>query len=355
MLPEFNAPQFTALDGSDASDSETLSRREFFNTVGKTLGGIALVGAASQALTVSAQEVAHRLAGKVKPVQAETMVKTLYASLSPRQRATLCMSWDSPLRSKVQANWFIVPQKVRDLTADQKEMVRGILRGVTTEEWYPQILKQMDGDGQGLDNYSIAMFGDPEKSKFERVITGRHVTLRADGHSNANAAFGGPIFYGHAPKDTEDKGHPGNIYWKQGEKANAVLAALDPKQRDIALLAKAPSEDLIKLQGGSGMFPGIAIGALSKDQKRLVEETMHSLLSPYRPSDAADVMRDIAANGGLDQVHLSFYKQDALGQPGIWDIWRLEGPSLVWHFRGAPHVHTWVNVAKDPKISDGHI
>ena len=356
MLPEITPPQkiHAVGAGSPVLTADALSRREFFTTVGKTLGGIALVGAAAQALPASAQEGAKALIAKVKPVQAETMVKTLYAGLSPKQRETLCMGWDNPLRSKVQANWFIVPQKVRELNADQKEMVRGILRGVTTEEWYPQILKQMDEDGGGLDNYTIAMFGDPDKSKFEWVITGRHVTLRADGHSNANAAFGGPIFYGHAPKDTEEKGHPGNIYWKQGEKANAVLAALDPKQRDIALLEKAPSEDRIKLQGGEGMFPGIAIGDLSKDQKRLVEETMHSLLSPYRPSDAAEVMRDITANGGLDKVHLSFYKQDALGQPGIWDIWRLEGPSLVWHFRGAPHVHTWVNVAKDPKIADAH-
>ncbi len=357
MTHDSNHPNGLRLadDNVFPASTDTLSRREFLTTVGKAAGTVALAVAAVHIMPAAAQEVTRVLANKAKPVQAETMVKTLYASLSPKQRETLCLGWDNPLRSKVQANWFIVPQKIRDLTPDQKEMVRGILHGVTTDEWYPQILKQMDEDGGGLENYTIAMFGDPTTNRFEWVLTGRHVTLRADGHSNANAAFGGPIFYGHAPKDTEDRGHPGNIYWKQGEKANAVLAALDPKQRDIALLEKAPREDLIKLQGTQGMFPGIAIGDLTKDQKKLVEETMHSLLSPYRPSDASEVMRDITANGGLDKVHLSFYKQDALGQPGIWDIWRLEGPSLVWHFRGAPHVHTWVNVAKDPKTADGHI
>ena len=84
---------------------------------------------------------------------------------------------------------------------------------------------------------------------------------------------------------------------------------------------------------------------------------MQALLSPYRPSDAKEVMKDIAANGGLDKIHLSFYKQDDLGHDGVWDIWRLEGPALVWHFRGAPHVHTWVNIAKDaascPTHTDG--
>ena len=35
---------------------------------------------------------------------------------------------------------------------------------------------------------------------------------------------------------------------------------------------------------------------------------------------------------------------------GVWDIWQIEGPSMVWYFRGAPHVHTWVHV-RDPKAT----
>ena len=34
-----------------------------------------------------------------------------------------------------------------------------------------------------------------------------------------------------------------------------------------------------------------------------------------------------------------------IGDDRVWDNWRLEGPSFVWHFRGSPHVHVWVNVA----------
>jgi hypothetical protein len=25
-------------------------------------------------------------------------------------------------------------------------------------------------------------------------------------------------------------------------------------------------------------------------------------------------------------------------------VWQLEGPNMVWYFRGDPHVHVWVNV-----------
>jgi len=73
---------------------------------------------------------------------------------------------------------------------------------------------------------------------------------------------------------------------------------------------------------------------------------MHDILAPYRKSDVEEVVRDLKASGGLEALHLAFYKQEDLGMDGVWDIWRLEGPSFVWHFRGAPHVHTWVNVGK---------
>lgn len=335
----------------EETEDAALSRREFLRTVGKTVGGIALAGAAVSAFPASAQVAS----ATGKPAKAETLVKTLYDSLTPAQRAATCMAWEHPKRSMVQANWNIVEKTIAEqFTPDQKAMIQGILRGITTEAWYPKILKQMRDDAGGLEQYHVALFGDPHSSRFEWVLTGRHVTLRADGHSNANAAFGGPLFYGHAVKFNEDPGHPGNIYWQQGQKANQVFAALDGKQRALALIAQAPSEDKIKLQGAQGEFPGIAIGALSRDQKALVQSVMRDLLSPYRPSDADAVLRDIAANGGLDRVHLAFYKQDDLGNDGIWDIWRLEGPAFVWHFRGAPHVHTWVNVAQDPAASDAH-
>jgi len=58
------------------------------------------------------------------------------------------MGWDHPLRSKVQANWAIVKPTIENIfTPEQREMVQGILRGVTTEEWYPKILDQMKNDG----------------------------------------------------------------------------------------------------------------------------------------------------------------------------------------------------------------
>jgi len=75
-------------------------------------------------------------------------------------------------------------------------------------------------------------------------------------------------------------------------------------------------------------------------------------LAPYRKEDADEALAILTANGGLEKTHLAFFqvgpdgKSVDLGDDGVWDVWRLEGPGFVWHFRGAPHVHTWVNIAR---------
>jgi len=33
-----------------------------------------------------------------------------------------------------------------------------------------------------------------------------------------------------------------------------------------------------------------------------------------------------------------------VGNDGVWDVWQLESPTMVWYFRGSPHVHVWVNL-----------
>lgn len=81
-----------------------------------------------------------------------------------------------------------------------------------------------------------------------------------------------------------------------------------------------------------------------------------ALLEPYREIDQQEARKLLEAQGGLDACRLSFYRKASdgssidLGDDGEWDCWRLEGPSFVWHYRGTPHVHVWVNVSDDPTV-----
>ena len=68
------------------------------------------------------------------------------------------------------------------------------------------------------------------------------------------------------------------------------------------------------------------------------------LLHPYRQQDRDEAMKYIRANGGAEALTMSFYKNADIGNDGVWDVWELESPDMLWYFRGYPHVHTWVNI-----------
>ena len=103
------------------------------------------------------------------------------------------------------------------------------------------------------------------------------------------------------------------------------------------------------LEGDPDPFEQREVGMVA-DQREHAQSVLKTLLEPYRVSDKDEVMQCLKAQGGLDKCSLSFYESDDVGKDGVYDTWRLEGPSFVWHFRGDPHVHVWVNVADDPSV-----
>ena len=308
---------------------QNVSRREFVRAAG--------------AAAVATPLITGGFAGSAPSPKgkAETAVKAFHASLTEKQREQICFSFDHKLRSRINANWAITKPTIGSdfYTKEQRELLDKVVRGITSEDGYERFQEQMIEDDGGVENYHVAMFGDPAKGEFEWELTGRHLTLRADGDSVDKTAFGGPLVYGHG------RGNPkSNLFHYQTKAANKVLEALDGKQREAALIAKAPRESMVPIQGAKGKFPGIAAGDLSDDQKKLVEEVLRVILAPYRSEDVDEAMSFVKAGGGLDALHLAYYKQGDLGADEVWDIWRVEGPNFVCHFRGAPHVHAYLNV-----------
>ena len=237
-------------------------------------------------------------------------------------------------------------------TKDQQDMIEALFWGLYSPDWHDRIKKQLldDAGGYGKEQ-SIAIFGQPGTGKFEFVMTGRHLTIRCDGQSVDHVAFGGPIFYGHAASGfDEEVGHPGNVYWYQAQKANGLFKMLNGKQREQALIEQAPEESKVHFGGPDGRPQGLVISELSADQKEHAQKVLDSLIEPYRTADQTEVRKCLKAQGGLEKCRLAFYKSDDLGNDGEWDNWRLEGPSFVWHYRGTPHVHVWVNIADDPSV-----
>jgi len=312
----------------------SLNRRGFLQTVGSA----ALVGVAAPHL-IGTQSV---WSAPTATSPAETAVLRFYKSLSDEQRKTIVLPFDHELRRRINANWHVTKPVLDDdfYTKEQRAIVDEIVRNVTSADGYGRIQKQTEEDSGGIGAYSVAIFGEPGSGKFEWELTGRHLTLRADGNSVDQAAFGGPLIYGHGVEEATK-----NLFYYQTKQVNEVFGALDTKQREKALVKAAPTESDVDLQGEKGKFPGISLKDFSADQKKLVEATLKTLLAPYREADVEEVFAILKASGGIDSLNLAFYQEGDLANDQVWDIWRVEGPAFVWHFRGAPHVHAYINIA----------
>ncbi|MDF1740174.1 MAG: DUF3500 domain-containing protein [Verrucomicrobiales bacterium] len=314
-----------------------MNRRHFIN---RSLASTAALGLGSA------------IAEESVKTEAETVVKSLFNSLTEAQRKEITFDFDNVLRTKIGNNWHITKPRIGTfLDKDQNAMVKEIFIKAHSEEYAQVVYDQVvdDSGKKGFGDSSIALFGEPDTGKFEFVLTGRHTTRRIDGDSVAGKAFGGPIFYGHAADGFyEGPDHKGNAYWFQAKSANRVFEMLDGKQREAALLSESPddSASVIKLTRGAAEIPGLAVADMSADQKGEMTQVLSDLLMPFREVDRVESMK-LIEKVGVDQLHLSFFSDGDLGNDGVWDNWKLEGPNMVWYFRGDPHVHTWVHIS-DP-------
>ena len=293
---------------------------------------------------------------------AETAVTELFRSLSAAQKEEICFDWDyihpelGHLRTFVANHWQVTRPAIRSdfYTKRQQWLIHDIFKGLLNPDWYFRFQRQLRDDTRGHrwgTNQRIALFGSPDEDKCAFLITGRHLTLRADGHAEDRLAFGGPIFYGHAATGfAESAGHPGNIFWPQGRRASAVFQMLDERQRLLAVVDSRPAEPGISFDHDALRTPGIPVSQMSDDQKHELRIVLDAVIEPFRDQDRRHVIDCLQATGGLEQCTLSFYREGNLGDEREWDNWRLTGPAFAWFFRGSPHVHVWAHVATDPAV-----
>jgi len=319
-----------------------LNRRDLFKTASATTALFAMVPV----------DTFSRLAlGDEK--QGDSMPMQLYKSLSDEQRQKICLPRDHERRQYISNWWYIHPEHRIPTTfnTDQQELIQSIFDSFHTPEHQAAVNNQVKVDQYGQDKNapSVGFFGTPGDKDFEFIFTGHHVTRRCNAHSDKGHGFGGaPIFYGHFPKDfNETKDHPGNAYWYQGKIFNEFVQALDGRQQKQALASTDPRSEkpttvITKKKTG---FPGLCCAELSQDQKQLLIKTMGKMMAMFREGDVAATLDTITQKKMVDQLHVSYYdgKYD-IGSDRVWDTWQIEGPEMVWYFRGQPHIHSYFHL-----------
>jgi hypothetical protein len=341
-------------EGTDLSVSQMAkhaqaaqTRRDFLGSMGT--GAAVLVG--GNAVSRAMADDAPAKKRDAKP--AEGLIRELHASLSDDQKKQLVLPWDhkrgkgKPTRLGT-FNIAILGKKLgQNLTKAQQDLVKRIVKSILSDdEAWERVTRNGTWDAsRSFENTGCVIFGDPsdDNKKFSWVFSGHHLTLRCDGNSEPGAAFGGPVYYGHSRNGYDER----NVYFYQTKYVQDVYDALDAKQQEKAVTARNPGdrERGIQFPKPGTPRPGVAYAELAKNQKDLVETVMRVLLEPFRKEDANEVMQIIKTNGGMEKLHLAFYKDRGKRENKLpWNFWRLEGPGFIWNYRVLPHVHCYVNI-----------
>lgn len=290
----------------------------------------------------------------------DSLAMQLYKSLSAEQRQKVCLPANDSRRQYVSNWWYIHPEHRIPATfsADQQALIKQIFDAMHSAEHQAAVNEQvlLDQYGEETNAPAAGFFGTPDDKDFEFIFTGHHVTRRSNAHSDKGQGFGGyPVFYGHYPHpETEMRNnfneaaeHPGNPYWYQGRLFNKFIQALDGKQQSRGLVTQEPrSEKPASVIEKPTKSIGLNCADLSSDQQQLLLETMRGMLAMFRPDDVTATIESIDKRKVIDRLHISWYggKYD-IGADKVWDTWQIEGPDLVWYFRGFPHIHCYFHLS----------
>ena len=247
---------------------------------------------------------------------AETAVKALYDTLTDKQKKTICFDWDYKhpgARPAADARLQHLAHHRAD--ADQRLLHQGPaghpvrhLQGRVQ----PRLARAVRSSSsrttttasRGARGLSFAIFGKPGTDKFEFVMTGRHMTIRADGNSAAHVALGGPIFHGHAAGRLHREGRttPATSSGTRRSWPTRSTRSSTASSRSRPWSSSGRKDEFtVAFQGAEGKLAGMPCSELSRDQKEGVQKVLTSLIEPYRKEDRDEVLACLKKQGGLDK------------------------------------------------------
>jgi hypothetical protein len=293
---------------------------------------------------------------------ADAVLRGLAQSLTPRQRELVVFPADHPSRQITNTLAVLErPHLGTLLSPSQRALVQQLYASMLSDTGREAFAATLAFEGR-LDGCVLAIYGEPEDAGAHAVIMGGHLMLRtadADG-----SPFGGGCAYGQQVGNGRWR-VAGNAFAAHGDAANRFTASLAPEERARALLPTPPHELVLQVQGAGGRFPGVRIGSVSETAQREAERLIDTVLATYPEAQRRLARACVDANGGVGALSFACYEDRGFyadmasyaslsaaerarrGEP-YWQVWRLEGPGAIVHFKGHPHVHAYVQIVPDP-------
>ncbi len=281
--------------------------------------------------------------------------------LSPEQQRQATFAFDDAERQK----WGFVPGRypgvpLGELSPPQKELAHGLLRSSLSSAGYLKatsivrlelILRELSEQrGQAAphrdpERYSIAVFGAPGVDRpWSWRIQGHHLSLHFCGVQGELVATT-PAFLGANPHVVRHGPLAGlRVLGAEEDLARALLASLDGKQRERAVIAADAPADVILGPGRAATFLGEPQGLpgalMDAAQRALLWRIVREYVENLRPEFAeAQLARITAADP--DRIAFAWAGSAAPGQP---HYYRLHGPTFVIEYDNTQddsnHVHT---------------
>jgi hypothetical protein len=318
-----------------------VDRRRFLKAIGAGASALAVAGANPESLRAQA----------AAPRPAESVVQELFAGLSQDQRRQIVLPWDhrapgNQTLTRLRMTDIPFTRRIGDiLSQSQQELTERILRALcANDDGFRQLSRNgAFDDPNGIRSIGVNFLGDPTGTNpYACILTGHHLTVRCARNADPDAAFGGPMYFGHVVHGYSRR----NAYYHHTRALMDVFDGLNASQRQQAVVRGNPGdfESAVRFRAAGQRRPGIVASDLSADQRLHVEQVMRTLLSPFRAEDVDRAMQFVRRNGGVEQICLAFYEEGRARADEPWSSWRLEGPGFVWNVRVLPHVHTYVHI-----------
>ncbi|HTC53575.1 MAG TPA: hypothetical protein VK700_16690 [Steroidobacteraceae bacterium] len=326
-----------------------------------------LISAAAGVGTVTALAAAARY-GVLSPpprrdgASIDELAAEIHASVSSSQGVRACFPYDHPLRQVHNRGVSLggLTIDAATLSWNARRALTTILRERLSAPGFERLLSQVPSGFSGVNFLQLLLFGTPGRGPWQMLLSGIHLNLRVGSPIREGTAFGGPQVYGDQRGDHR-AGLPGNLFRYQMQAAHELIAGLTPAQRGAIRVAQAPPQTCIAVQGRGGQFDGLAVGQLPLQSRRRAQALVGGILDNYGAAGAAYAWECLNRNGGVDGLHFADYDVDFEGgrHAGLTpsQIFRLEGPAAVFHFRGEPHVHAFACVEQnvDQPLSLGEV
>ncbi len=291
--------------------------------------------------------------------------KNFLDSLTPEQKAQVVF----PLEDEERFFWHYIPTDdipkryerprkgltIADMSPHQQHLAAALLSAGLSQQGYikattimslEDVLRIMEKDTKGRRNpqkYHFSIFGQPsETGTWAYRIEGHHVSLHFTVVNGK--AIGNPTFFGSNPAEVREGPRAGlRVLGAEEDKARALLNALTPEQRKVAIVSEKAYDDILtertRKAALQGQPSGLPAAKMTPAQRKLLQVLMDEYVDNL-PGELAEQRRERIRAAG-NNLYFAWAGVVERGGP---HYYRVQSPTFLIEYdntqNNANHIHT---------------